>query len=149
MSNKTVEQAELRRRLKEYRADHARAVRLLAMGNVNVDGAVKLERLADDRFIQFIADRDAKQKEKWEKDQIILACPEPYCNAAQISSRELSRWEGRGEITDPPQATTVWLPCPKHYEEGHEPYYTDKDGNEISADPGTWLAHLSSKGEKE
>lgn len=73
-----------------------------------------------------------------ESDGIVLACPEKDCHVAIVSSRQLSRYQGTGEITDPPHATTVWLPCEKHYQEGAVPFYTDRNGIEISADPSTW-----------
>ncbi|MFJ6416493.1 hypothetical protein [Paeniglutamicibacter sp. NPDC091659] len=73
-------------------------------------------------------------------DAIALLCPATNCFAVTISSRELSRYQGMGEIADPPQATSRWIPCEKHYLEGATPFYCDKDGVEVSGDPETWPA---------
>lgn len=86
-------------------------------------------------------------RKQHELDAIVLACPEPGCTTAIVSSRELSRWSGTGEITDPPHATSVWIPCEKHYQEGAETFHCDKDGNEIPIDPRMWPSEFKSEKE--
>lgn len=83
------------------------------------------------------------------EDAIVLACPKPNCMVAMVSSRELSRWNGTGEITDPPHATSVWIPCEKHYQEGAEQFHCDKDGNEIPIDPRLWGDELTTRAESQ
>lgn len=69
-------------------------------------------------------------------DYIAMVCPARDCRVAIVSPRELSRVHGR--LTDAPTATSGWLLCLKHSQEGDYMEYFDEHGNQVSGDPDTF-----------